>query len=472
MLVDYRTMEVKAQVGSADFFNTDIEGQVNGTLAKRSPGSTLKPFVYALGIEQGILHPQTVLKDAPTSFGPFSPENFDGHFAGPITAQDALVKSRNIPAVYVASRLAKPSLYDFMREAGVSRMKAESHYGLALVLGGGEVTMEELVTLYAMLGNRGELKPLRYRAVDPGPARAAPRLLSEEASFVTLEMLKENPRPGDTPFASHRVPVAWKTGTSYGFHDAWSVGVFGPYVLAVWVGNFNGEANPAFVGVQTAAPLFFNIVDAIAAGRRNLAEPPRPLPQHLTRVAVCAASGDLPNADCPRTVQTWFVPGVSPIRISTVHRAVPVDLRTGLRACSGTPAAQVRYETYEFWSSDMIKIFREAGMPRRAPPPLAAGCADEAPPDGEGSPAITSPLRGVTYTLRQARLAEEVITLSATSGGTSRQVHWFANDRYLGGTPGSGTLAWKPGMPGRFVLRAVDDQGRSDARDVNVAVVQ
>ncbi len=473
MLVDYRTMEVKAQVGSADFFNADIDGQVNGTLAKRSPGSTLKPFVYALGVDQGILHPQTVLKDAPTSFGPFSPENFDGHFAGPITAQDALVKSRNIPAVYVASRLAKPSLYDFMREAGVARMKNESHYGLALVLGGGEVTMEELVTLYAMLGNRGELKPLRYRAAaKPAKPAAATRLLSEEASFVTLEMLKENPRPGDTPLASQRLPVAWKTGTSYGFHDAWSVGVFGPYVLAVWVGNFNGEANPAFVGVQTAAPLFFNIVDAIAAGRHGLAEPPRPVPQRLTRVSVCAASGDLPNTDCPRTAQTWFIPGVSPIRVSTVHRAVPIDTRSGLRACAATPTAQVRYETYEFWPSDMMKIFREAGMPRRTPPPPAPGCADDGAADAGGAPSITSPLRGVTYTLRQARLGEESVTLSATLDGGARQVYWFANDRYLGGSPGSGALAWKPDTPGRFVLRAVDDRGRSDVRDVNVAVVQ
>src|SRR4029079_11513113 len=120
MLVDTRDMSVRAVVGSVDFFDEAIDGQVDGTQAKRSPGSTLKPFIYALAMDQGVLHPMTVLKDAPTAFGPFSPENFDGRFVGPITAQDALVRSRNVPAVAVASRLARPGLYEWMRGAGVS----------------------------------------------------------------------------------------------------------------------------------------------------------------------------------------------------------------------------------------------------------------------------------------------------------------------------------------------------------------
>ena len=132
MLIDYRTMEVKAVVGSAGFHNAAINGQVNGTLAKRSPGSTLKPFIYALAMDQGLIHPLSVLKDAPAAFGPFSPENFDGAFIGPVTARDALIRSRNIPAVALASKLSQPSLYDFLKRGGVSRMQSEKHYGLAL----------------------------------------------------------------------------------------------------------------------------------------------------------------------------------------------------------------------------------------------------------------------------------------------------------------------------------------------------
>ncbi|MCA3849115.1 MAG: penicillin-binding protein 1C, partial [Burkholderia sp.] len=196
ILVDTRDMGVKALVGSANFFDRTIDGQVNGTLARRSPGSTLKPFIYALGFDQGVLHPQTVLRDVPTSFGPYAPENFDGHFLGPITATDALNRSRNVPAVWVASQLKSPDLYQFLQEAGVRRLASAQHYGLALVLGGGEVTMQDLAALYAMLANRGEFRPLRLRTDEPAlPGR---RLLSADASYMTMDMLRQHLRPDET----------------------------------------------------------------------------------------------------------------------------------------------------------------------------------------------------------------------------------------------------------------------------------
>ena len=226
VLVDTRDMSVKAWVGSADYWNRDIHGQVNGVLAKRSPGSTLKPFVYALALDQGVLHPQTMVRDLPASFGPFAPENFDGRFFGPISAEAALVRSRNIPAVWVTSQLKQPSLYQFLQSAGIRAMKSESFYGLALSLGGGEVTMEELAGLYAMLANDGVLRPLRTEQASKRDEGV--RLLSAEASFITLEMLRRNQRPdedaGTVPVRT-RWPVAWKTGTSWGFRDAWTAGV-------------------------------------------------------------------------------------------------------------------------------------------------------------------------------------------------------------------------------------------------------
>src|SRR6185369_12786817 len=171
LLVDARDMSVKAWVGSADYWNEAIDGQVNGVLAERSPGSALKPFVYALALDQGVLHPQTMLRDAPTSFGPFSPENFDGRFFGPITAEEALIRSRNVPAVWVASRLRQPSFYQFLEGAGIGGLRPESFYGLALPLGGSEITMQELAGLYAMLANDGVLKPLRMQR---GPGQMSP----------------------------------------------------------------------------------------------------------------------------------------------------------------------------------------------------------------------------------------------------------------------------------------------------------
>jgi penicillin-binding protein 1C len=458
------TAETRAYVGSADYRDAAIDGQVNAVAAKRSPGSALKPFVYALALDQGLLHPRSILKDAPSSFGPFSPENFDGRFLGPIAAEDALIRSRNVPAVAVASQLAHPNLYDFLKASGVSRLNSEHHYGLALALGGGEVSMEELARMYAVLLNGGRVPEIR--SIDSRTALArtpGEQLLSSEASFITLDMLGKNPRPDTGQPASPA--VAWKTGTSWGFHDAWSVGVFGRFVLVVWVGNFDNTANPAFVGVQAAAPLLFRIVDALRSQGLDRGGLTMPAPRNIARIEVCAASGELPNADCPQTVATWYIPGKSPIRVSELHRRVYVDAN-GRGACG--PGPGIHQETYEFWSSDMLRLFREAGMPRRAPPAMP-DCATAMPGDERDAPHIVSPLRGVAYTLRLRSL--QPLTLSANVGARTRATYWFAGKAFLGRVERGESLSWLPPQAGRYSLRAVDDDGAADARDIDIEIL-
>nr|MBA3535783.1 penicillin-binding protein 1C [Tatlockia sp.] len=161
LLVDSRNMSVKGLIGSADFFNRAIGGQIDGSEIKRSPGSTLKPFIYGLALDQGLIHPNTVLKDVPHSFGSYNPENFDYDFMGPIKAKDALVLSRNIPAIYLASQLTKPNLHQLLEKAEIRLLKPESYYGLALNLGALELTLKELTSLYAILANDGLWYPLR-----------------------------------------------------------------------------------------------------------------------------------------------------------------------------------------------------------------------------------------------------------------------------------------------------------------------
>ena len=463
------TAQIRAYVGSADYTNADIDGQVNAVTAKRSPGSTFKPFVYALALDQGLLHPRSILKDTPSSFGPFSPENFDGRFVGPIAAEDALVRSRNVPAVAVASQLSHPNLYDLLKTSGVSHLNSESYYGLALALGGGDISMEELGRMYAMFLNGGRVPTLQYRddaQASTAPAPPGEQLLSEEASFITLDMLNKNPRPDSGLPASP--PVAWKTGTSWGFHDAWSVGVFGRSVLVVWIGNFDNTGNPAFVGVRAAGPLLFRIVDALRSQGLDPGGLGRPAPRNMARVEVCAASGDLPNADCPQTLTTWYIPGKSPIRISELHRRVYFDA-AGHRVCG--PGPGIRQEVLEFWSSDMLRLFREAGMPRRVPP-AAPDCgkgALDASSDDRDSPQIVFPLRGVVYTLRMRQ--QQPLALRATIAARARAVYWFADKAYLGrALPGEG-LAWLPSQPGHYLLRAVDDSGAVDTRNIDVEVV-
>ncbi|QGZ64172.1 penicillin-binding protein 1C [Paraburkholderia acidisoli] len=468
ILVDTRDMGVKALVGSANFFDRSIQGQVNGTLARRSPGSTLKPFIYALGFDQGVLHPQTILRDVPTSFGPYAPENFDGRFLGPITATDALNRSRNVPAVWTASQLQHPDLYEFLRNADVRLAASEQHYGLALVLGGGEVTMQELARLYAMLANGGVLRPLRLRA--DSPELPGKRLLSAEASFMTMDILRQHVRPDETSYAQpSRLPVYWKTGTSWSFRDAWTAGVFGPYVLVVWVGNFDNSSNTAFVGVDAAAPLFFQIVDSVAA-QRTVAEPARPVPAGLKRVPICLASGNLPNPWCPQLGWTWFIPGKSPIRVSTLHRPVVIDNATGQAACPPYDSGRTHTEVFEFWPSDLRQVFAQAGIAVRRPPQNRA-CRDAGQIVGE-PPRIGSPLRGSRYAMRVKDVGGTRIAFTATADASTQRLYWFVNDAYVGTSAPSGTLFWQPSTTGTYSVRVVDDHGRSNERTLSVDLVQ
>ncbi|QJQ01378.1 penicillin-binding protein 1C [Herbaspirillum rubrisubalbicans Os34] len=464
MLVERESGRVRALVGSADYFDRAIDGQVNGTLAKRSPGSTLKPFIYALALDQGLIHPMSMLKDGPTQFGPFSPENFDGRFIGPISAQQALVRSRNIPAVALAASLKEPGLYGLLQQSGVARLASPSHYGLALALGGGELSMEELARLYLMLGNGGRLGAVRYLERDPEQAALTPpkSLLSPEAAFITLQMLQTNPRPDTGQPAVP--PVAWKTGTSWGFRDAWSIGLVGRYVLLVWVGNFDGSSNPALVGVKTAAPLFFRIVDGLRLQTRQALAPiVATAPPNLTRVEVCRASGDLPNAFCHDTVSTWFIPGKSPIKVSNLHRAVRIDERTGRATCVDGPGSRV--EIFEYWSDDMRKLFKEAGIARKEPP-QELDCGHPANPQAEDGPQIVSPNPGAIYSLRLSRA--DAILLRANAVQTHQQLFWFVNEGLIGKAEVGQSLNWTPPAPGRYQIRVIDQEGRSDSREVEV----
>ncbi len=466
LLIDTRDQAVKAWVGSADFFNADIHGQVDGILARRSPGSTLKPFLYGLGFDQGIIHSLSVIKDSPTMFGEFAPENFDYKFNGPISVHDALIKSRNIPAVEVASKLTSPNLYDFLRQADIQGLRGESYYGLALALGGGELTMKELARLYLMLASDGYYYPIRERDEQP-ISPPSPQLLSPAASFMVLDILRDNPRLDGLPKRGWN--VAWKTGTSWGYHDAWTAGVTGPYVLVVWVGNFDAMPNAAFVGVKTAAPLFFNISDALEASLTSTSELAVTPPDTVKKVDICVESGDIPNRWCPKVQQGWFIPGVSPIKVSTLHNPVWVDNQTGQAVCPPYDPDKHHQEIFRFWSSDMMRLFKLAGLPRKRPPELPAACRHQVAAS-DIPPVIRSPLRNVTYSLRTSH-PDEHIALRADAAADAKVLYWFAGRELLGQTPVNQVLEWRPSSAGQYQVSVTDDKGRSASVKLRVTIL-
>ncbi|MEK7355778.1 MAG: penicillin-binding transpeptidase domain-containing protein, partial [Bdellovibrionota bacterium] len=451
----------------------EIDGQVNGTLAKRSPGSALKPFTYALALDQGLVHPMSLLKDTPMSFGAFDPENFDKGFEGPIHVREALTSSRNVPAVFLASRLKELSLFDFLKTAGVALPKTEKHYGLALTLGGAEVTMEELAGLYAGLANKGAFKPLRHFRDAEIPE--GKRLMSPEAAFLTLDMLRTNARNNEKhldSWARDSVPVAWKTGTSYGFRDAWTAGVVGNYVIVVWLGNFEGQSNPALIGRDLAAPLFFQIADGL---RREGDKEPSWLDTrelNLKKVEVCSLSGHLPGDHCKHRAKTWFIPAKSPIAKCEIHREIRIAAN-GMRACDDSRRDVVKH-VFEFWPSDLLQLFRQAGIPRRSPPAYEPGCRTSEATTGL-APQITSPRQAVSYSLRvdgeREPASREGVPLAATADADVRTLHWFVGNEYVGESSPQKTIMWKP-RPGRHVVRVLDDLGRSDSRSLEVEITR
>jgi penicillin-binding protein 1C len=269
LAVDNATGEVRAHVGSPDYFDARRAGQVDMTQALRSPGSTLKPFIYGLGFEDGFIHPETLIEDRPTRYGGYAPQNFDFTFQGTVSVRKALQQSLNIPALAVLDRVGPSRLAARLRQAGAALVLPDGEApGLAIGLGGVGIKLADLVMLYGGIARLGTVLPLRERSVPAAPKEDGSRLMEPVAAWYVGNVLigtapPENGVPGR---------VAFKTGTSYGYRDAWSVGFDGRYTIGVWVGRPDGAPVPGLVGRMAAAPILF---DAFA----RLPSPPAALPR-------------------------------------------------------------------------------------------------------------------------------------------------------------------------------------------------
>jgi penicillin-binding protein 1C len=470
MIVNYKTMGVLAYIGSRDFFDEEIQGQVDGTRAYRSPGSTLKPFIYALGVEQGIIHPMSMLRDVPRNYGFYTPENFDKSFFGIMSATNALIHSRNIPAIELLGRLEEDSFYNLLKAGGVKKLKPSNHYGLALALGGFELTMQDIAKMYAMLGNLGESKKLKF--VQGQEETGSQRLLSREAAFITLNMLSKN-QPIDrsvTPFSVKRkeYDVYWKTGTSYGYRDSWTAGIAGDFVVVVWVGNFDNTPNNHFLGRQMAGPLFFQIVRALAK-IKTIEDIKPPYDLNIAKVDVCRSTGDLANEYCKKTVQTYFIPGVSSIKMSDITRVIPIDVKTGKRACRHRPP-HTRLEAYDFWPSNILKSFELAGVSIKRPPAFMEDC-DTIDTFNKGKPPVIHyPTSGSVYIVRSHNLENEKIALKGSLDSDSNKIYWYVNGKLIGESKAEETIEVKAAI-GEMEIVATDNMGRSAKSDIVIKLI-
>jgi penicillin-binding protein 1C len=333
--------------------------------------------------------------------------------------------------------------------------------------------MLELATIYAALANGGELKPI-YSTRSENRTQAeqskTKQLLSPEASFLVLDILRDNPPPSNKVQYfddSYKNDFAWNTGTSWAFRDAWAVGISGPYVLAVWVGNFDGSGNSAFVGRSAAGPLLFSLLgNAFPNQSWRLEDANDTAALNIRKVDVCEASGDLPGKHCPRTTPSWFIPGVSPIKVSTVHRGISIDIKTGLRACLNFTGHTVE-KVYEFWPSDFLALFQQAGLSLKTPPAYAPECSLQDKNSGGQKPKISSPLSTIKYVMRSHQKAENNVPFSATVDSDVEFVFWFVDQQYAGKAARGEVFHW-PAQVGKHLVTAVDDSGRADSVFIRV----
>ncbi len=409
LVIDNASGDVLAYVGSHDFSDDAHGGQNDGVRARRQPGSTLKPFIYGLAMDRKSFGAHTALPDVEltiaTENGRYMPRNYDEKFHGPVRLRDALANSLNVPAVWTVHELGPSNVLLMLRDSGFASLeRSAEHYGEAIALGDGEVTLEELVQAYRALANDGVWRSLKYTAADPGGAER--RIMTSTSARLLTDILADADARaaafGRMSPLSFDFEAAAKTGTSKGFRDNWAIGFTRQITVGVWVGNFDGSPMREVSGVVGAAPLMHEVLVAAMRGRA-----PVPLRvvdgQGFTRMQVCALTGERVTSACSHTEAEWIrVDASSSLHACSVHRSVRLDRRNGLLASPRCPREHVvervveRFEgTFEGWAK---------ATGRSQPPDAYSPLCGAATNDHRDLPiAISRPLDGSSYAFDPSR---------------------------------------------------------------------
>ncbi len=480
VLLDNRGPEVLALAGSIQYGPRD-RGYNNGAAAWRSPGSALKPFLYALALDRGFT-PASILEDVERRYrlpgGEFHPANFDRVAHGPVSFREALGNSLNLSAVRLLHLVGQEPYYETLKRLGLINRRdlGPDHYGLGLVVGNPEVSLMQLAAAYACLANQGVYRPLRLR-----PDKAAGEeitVFSEQAAFIVSDILADSLARsrafGGSQAMNPAFRLALKTGTSTRYRDCWAVAYSPRYTLAVWTGNFDGRPTANQSGAAIAAPIISDLAASLFA-----AAPPEafPVPKGVGRVKVCSFSGQLPGPDCAHTVEDFFVAGAEPGQECAYHQGRSPWHRldtayAGWLHQRHEKGAAGRYRLAGF-NPDLDRVFKgEAGSASgtlKTPGPLAPFLS----PAGEGAGrdeisriSILYPLSGDRFLLTPQ--AEEVeVTLKAMCRARTEEVVWFVDGREAGVVGPPYQLA-VPLSRGRHRLTAMGRDGVGDSVEVSV----
>jgi len=462
IIIDNKTHRVVSYLGSADFRDTTDGGQVNGAAAVRQPGSTLKPLLYGICFDEGLLTPKTVITDVPVDFAGYRPENYDRNFSGYVTVEHALAHSLNIPAVKSLQKIGVAALSEKLIAADFKQIRADrSKLGLSMALGGCGASLEEMTGLFSAFASDGLFTPPIYSSEQK--LRQPVKLVSPAAAFMVTEILSQVNRP-DFPInwsaTEHMPKIAWKTGTSYGRRDAWSIGYNRNFTVGIWVGNFSGIGSPQLSGANTATPLLFRIFNSIDYDSDSEWFSP---PAGCELRQVCSETGLPPGPDCENRISDYFIPLVSSSLPCNHLQDVKISADGSISYCAScAPATGFIKKRVKITSPEMQLYFDGKGMKYEMLPPHNPDC--ERIFRGEG-PAITSLQSGSEYLV--SKTDPEPLMLSATAGADVSRIYWYINDRfYKTASPGEKQF-FMPGE-GPVKISCADDKGRN--RSIRILV--
>lgn len=484
LVLDVETGNTLVYVGNIkDPVNPEMESDVDVIAAPRSPGSALKPILYAASLSDGLILPNSIIPDIPTQIGNYTPKNFDFGYDGAVPAGKALSRSLNIPAVKLLQQYKYQRFYETLQQCGITTLnRSADTYGLSLILGGCEVTMWDLAGVYASMArslnhqtsNHGKFDPADFHGpfyinrasaaggVPIGTIKKTVSSISMDptSTWFAFQAMQEVMRPGEEglwqQFSASQT-IAWKTGTSFGFRDGWAIGITPKNVVAVWVGNTDGEGRPGLIGVQTAAPILFDIF-------RLLPGVPffqRPV-FNYAYLPVCRQSGYPANFDCPE-VDTLFMPSnAEKARLCAYHKMINLDASGSFRVTEQCESpSDMQHKPWFILSPTMEYYYKQRNADYKILPPFKAGCGSY---DAGKSIELIYPEEGAKiYVPLELNGERGKVIFTAAHRHTGAKIFWSLDDSFAGTTQNFHQLALNPSL-GVHLITLVDESGNSIAR--------
>lgn len=470
MVVEVKTGEIKAYVGNVPNLNRAYSPDVDIIKARRSSGSTLKPILFAAMLDEGLITPQSIIPDIPTHFKGFTPRNFNLEHEGAVPASEAIVRSLNVPSVYMLKEYGYPAFHQLLKKCGFTTLnRASDHYGLSLILGGGEVTLHDLCRVYAsfahQLAHEDQMFPdnLIYESLSEKKSANQTRL-SSATVYTMMETLKQLNRPVEESgwkYFESTQPVAWKTGTSFGFRDAWAIGMTPDYVVGVWAGNADGSGRAGLTGVKSAAPLLFQIINALPVSKHWFAEPE----YGYISLEVCAKSGFRSGMQCKETMNINVPEKCAFSPVCQFHQTLHLNETGRFRVNANCYSMhKMRIENRFKLPPTMEFYYRQKHPDYKITPSWLDGCQ----PAKENLLAFIFPGNDpYVYVPRGFGGEEGAIVFEIACRNANQKLYWHMDGAFLGTTNFKHQLALTPGL-GKHSITVTDEEGNSISKNFEV----